>query len=189
MGLIILCMCIAVYLAVCAQTMSDAFAYADVAASVDSEEIAASIDIDHAAKLKERIAHMACLYAMNVAPVALVAFFVGQDYVVAPLMLGVIAWAAWTNRFRKSLNKKREFNVNYMSPSNWYDWQWIVGGDKDTLSRAEAIRDHRTRYFYRKEPEYMELIHGAAAKAGRFEITVGVSAFLVAIAMIVCRGL
>ena len=41
------------------------------------------------------------------------------------LLLAPMGWAWWTSIFRFTLNNLRELDWRYVSPSNWYDWQFL----------------------------------------------------------------
>ncbi len=75
-----------------------------------------------------------------------------------------MGWAWWTSIFRFTLNKLRELDWRYVSPSNVYDWQFIR--TQTGWSRADCIAKPD---FYPCGGEYTKAIHRAGLYAYTFE--------------------
>ncbi len=86
-------------------------------------------------------------------------------------------WAWWTMIFRLTMNlsrKRPKRDWRYVSPSNWYDWQFI----RHTIAalplphsfREEVNSNHR--FDYNNSPNYRSEIHRAGTIAYIFEACV-----------------
>lgn len=90
------------------------------------------------------------------------------------LLLAPMGWAWWTSIFRFTLNKLRELDWRYVSPSNWYDWQFL----KRTWFTADGLittRDRASIYHtkvYPAGPLYEFANHRAGLYAYVFEALV-----------------
>ena len=86
------------------------------------------------------------------------------------LLLAPMGWAWWTAVFRFTLNNLREKDWRYVSPSNWYDWQWL------NASFSGALRPSRNNVVHFSQlsnwPAYRKLSNRAGLYAYVFEALV-----------------
>lgn len=86
----------------------------------DAETIANHGTINHGRALAGRVAVGALCWACA----ALAGLATGTS--LSPILLLIPAgWAWWTMLFRWTLNRARGLDWWYISPSNWYDWQFL----------------------------------------------------------------
>jgi len=134
---------------------------------IDYRTIKLGIEVDHAKGLARRVrlgaigwvimAFAACLSTLTVYWSALLWIPAG--------------WALWTMLFRFLLNKSRGNDWRYVSPSNWYDWQFLkriwFTVDGHSTTRKHAIVYHGR--VYGSGPFYTKAVHRAGLYAYIFE--------------------
>lgn len=122
-------------------------------------------EIKHAKRLKIRVVGMGIIASIAFGFWCIAAALWGFS-VWSGLFLFPAVWAWWTMRFRWVLNRERGLDWRYVSPSNWYDWQFIrhmLGWSK--LSRKNAMEDHKHTYHAGDFPLYRRNIHRAGILA------------------------
>lgn len=135
----------------------------------DARAIKENKEIDHAKELKERI--------MLVFPVTVLVSFglCWSRWELWPaLPLIAISWASFTAPFRFVLNRKRGLDWRYVSPSNWYDWQfivfaWYLWGNRTAIRK---YRESVVKGWYSGEIDRQEDAHRAGLLAYILETTV-----------------
>ena len=50
-----------------------------------------------------------------------------------------MGWAVWTIYFRFGLNFLRGLDLRYLSPSSWYDWQFLRMTSFEQMQRGEWL--------------------------------------------------
>ncbi len=90
------------------------------------------------------------------------------------LWLAPAGWGWFTMWFRYRLNKKRDLDWRYISPSNGYDWQFIriawFNGFSRALSISEAKEYHEEFYVPSgRNDQYQPAVHRAGTIAYAFE--------------------
>ena len=88
--------------------------------------------IDHAGGLLWRLFIAGILWG-----IAFAADLTAHDNYWRGLWMAMMGWAAFTMFFRACLNWMRGKALTYVSPSNWYDWQWIRLADSGAFSRKQ----------------------------------------------------
>lgn len=106
------------------------------------------------------------------------ALVTGVCYLTAKWWLAFAMAGFFSAVFRAELNDLRLLDWRYISPSSWYDWQFIrlthAGYDGQ---RDDAIEWHGRRY--RELPGYFEDIHRAGTMAYIFEAVVFVFGLII----------
>lgn len=128
-------------------------------AGVDALDIANNEDIDHGEELRERLVIAALIWV-----VASVCFFMlreGEPWW-SPFVAAPAGWAWWTAGFRLRLNALRGKDWRYVSPSNWYDRQFIRVAYRDWPSAFKWALD-RHAHIYNSQNVAEEFIPGEAA--------------------------
>lgn len=99
----------------------------------DAKAIARYEDIDHGKGLLFRLAicgiFFGCASALH--------WIVAHDF--RFLLFAPMGWAAFTMLFRFALNAGRGLDWRYVSPSNWYDWQFLRLTTFGQMQRGEWI--------------------------------------------------
>ena len=95
------------------------------------------------------------------------------------LLLAPMGWAWWTSIFRFTLNNLRELDWRYVSPSNWYDYLFLITSGawcwkikKWTWNNWKAFMEHCHRNYYELNPPYALQVHRAGLYAYTFEAIV-----------------
>lgn len=132
-------------------------AVACMEAVTDALAIAEDRKIDHASELRERV--ILCLAG------GLFIAGLSRNMEWRTLLWLPAAWGLFTPAFRWMLNRARKLDWRYVSPSNWYDTQFI--GMTDALS-APFGHD----YGYAVSKPYQRMIHRAGTIAYAFELTI-----------------
>jgi hypothetical protein len=157
--------------------------FAELCSKWDAEEIAYrtrtnGLSLDHAPMWRFRAGFVAAL-ALGV---WLLANHEAPQHwsLLLPLLgFGAFAFSAW---FRYRLNKRRGRDWRYVSPSNWYDWQFIrhtLGWVNKRDYQARVREFHGINYFEPVgTPEYFMRIHRAGTIAYYCELTITAACIL-----------
>lgn len=146
----------------------------------DYQTIKLGIDVDHAKGLARRVR----LGAIGWVIMTMCACLSTLTVYWAALLWIPAGWALWTMLFRFLLNKSRGLDWRYVSPSNWFDWQFLkriwFTVDGHSTTRKHAIVYHGK--VYKSGPFYTKAVHRAGLLAYIFEavifITANVGVFL-----------
>jgi hypothetical protein len=107
--------------------------FAQGEAEHDYSRILRRLPIHHGRRLVVRLISAGAIWAG-------VAWFRGLSH---PLWHGLLlipmGWAVWTMYFRFGLNFLRGLDVRYLSPSSWYDWQFLRLTYIGRLERGEWL--------------------------------------------------
>lgn len=150
------------------------FLYARMEAKHDAWLIMNGKSIDHDPSFVNRL--LLCALVWLAASVV----FIGLkgEFTLKPLLWIPSGWALWTMGFRWKLNKARALDWRYVSPSNWYDFAFMVTCG-DTLPHKQwtwknwrncCIATHSTGYDLNHN--YTKHVHRAGTIAYCFELTV-----------------
>ncbi len=134
---------------------------------LDYNTIKLGIDVDHANGLARRVRIGAIGWVIMTMCACLSTLTVYW-----PALLWIPAgWALWTMLFRFLLNKSRDKDWRYVSPSNWYDWQFLkriwFTVDSHSTTQKHAIVYHGK--VYGSGPFYTKAVHRAGLLAYIFE--------------------
>jgi len=140
-------------------------AFAVLSGWYDARDIRLKRDIDHSVRWTFR--------AMVVGIASCIALMLTDRPVWHLLPLAVGCGFLFSAVFRLSLNLWRGLDWRYVSPSSWYDWQFI----RNTLGwvnprRSMAVAEHTRNYHSGSFPEYAYNIHRAGLISYAFELVV-----------------
>lgn len=133
----------------------------------DYQTIKLGIDVDHDKGLARRVR----LGAIGWLFFSLVLSLAKGEIYHPPLLWIPAGWALWTMLFRFLLNKSRDKDWRYVSPSNWYDWQFLKR-TWFTINGYITTQKHAIVYHgkvYGSGPFYTKAVHRAGLLAYIFE--------------------
>jgi len=134
---------------------------------LDYNTIKMGIDVDHAKGLARRVRLGAIGWVIMTMCACLSTLTVYW-----PALLWIPAgWALWTMLFRFLLNKSRGNDWRYVSPSNWFDWQFLKR-TWFTINGYITTQKHAIVYHgkvYGSGPFYTKAVHRAGLYAYIFE--------------------
>ena len=100
---------------------------------VQGKDIERHRPINHGYALAFRLAIGYWMFAV----MSVTHWLLAEDY--RFLLLAPMGWAWWTSIFRFTLNNLRELDWRYVSPSNWYDWQFLRRTSFGQMQRGEWL--------------------------------------------------
>ena len=133
----------------------------------DYQTIKLGIDVDHDKGLARRVR----LGAIGWVVMSLCACLSTLTVYWSALLWIPSGWALWTILFRLMLNKSRGLDWRYVSPSNWFDWQFLKR-TWFTINGYITTQKHAIVYHgkvYGSGPFYTKAVHRAGLLAYIFE--------------------
>lgn len=107
------------------------------------------------------------------ASIMVVILLLTRNHPMAAAALAVSCAFLFSLCFRRFLNLRRGLDVNYVSPSNWYDWQflrWTLGWINTTNYRQRVREQHAHNYQSLLYPAYRDGVHRAGRWSSGTEI-------------------
>ena len=125
-------------------------------------------------KNDEKILHLLQWCIRFLVAVGMVAVVAGFGLKATFLAIG--SGASFSMVFRYCLNRMRGLDWRYVSPSSWYDWQFIRHSldwiNKGSGYRGRVLEEHQSSYFSGNFPAYVRCIHRAGLVAYVLELVV-----------------